>query len=278
MDEVTAELYGVAGHEVGALASAYLRARDADPKSSYGDFAAVSHPVDDELAELLVGMVCDGIVAPGYAPGTVERLSKKKNGRFLIMEADDGFVSPREEAREVFGLRLAQQHDEVELSASLLRVADDVLPETAVADLLLGLAVLRYTQSNSVCYLRGGMTWVSAPASSPGSTAPVWPAPRPIPGGSGATPSFARCPSGPVSGARTGSTGRSASSKATSRRRRPGAWRRHSPHRPENSPRTNALDGFNALTSWCVIVGGACLSCSWPFSGRGGTVGDEAGD
>ncbi|WP_329348909.1 phosphoribosylaminoimidazolecarboxamide formyltransferase [Streptomyces sp. NBC_01261] len=158
IDEVTAELYGVAGHEVGALASAYLRARDADPKSSYGDFAAVSHPVDDELAELLVGMVCDGIVAPGYAPGTVERLSRKKSGRFLIMEADDGFVSPREEAREVFGLRLAQQHDEVELSASLLHVADDVLPETAVADLLLGLAVLRYTQSNSVCYLRGGMT------------------------------------------------------------------------------------------------------------------------
>ncbi|MEV8547279.1 phosphoribosylaminoimidazolecarboxamide formyltransferase [Streptomyces sp. NPDC051572] len=158
IDEVTAELYGVAGHEVGALGSAYLRARDADPKSSYGDFAAVSHPVDDEIAELLAGMVCDGIVAPGYAPGTIERLSKKKNGRFLIMEADDGFVSPREEAREVFGLRLTQHQDEVELSASLLRVADDALPETAVADLLLGLAVLRYTQSNSVCYLRGGMT------------------------------------------------------------------------------------------------------------------------
>jgi phosphoribosylaminoimidazolecarboxamide formyltransferase/IMP cyclohydrolase len=158
IDEVTAELYGVADGEVGALASAYLRARDADPKSSYGDFAAVSHPVDAELAELLTGMVCDGIVAPGYAPGTVERLSKKKNGRFLIMEADDSFVSPREEAREVFGLRLNQQHDEVVLSSTLLRVVDDGLPDTAVADLLLGLAVLRYTQSNSVCYLRDGMT------------------------------------------------------------------------------------------------------------------------
>ena len=158
IDEVTAELYGVADGEVGALASAYLRARDADPKSSYGDFAAVSHPVDAELAELLTGMVCDGIVAPGYAPGTVERLSKKKNGRFLIMEADDSFVSPREEAREVFGLRLTQQHDEVVLSSTLLRVVDDGLPDTAVADLLLGLAVLRYTQSNSVCYLRDGMT------------------------------------------------------------------------------------------------------------------------
>ncbi|POX45885.1 phosphoribosylaminoimidazolecarboxamide formyltransferase [Streptomyces sp. Ru72] len=158
VDEVTAELYGVAGHEVGALASAYLRARDADPKSSYGDFAAVSRPVDTELAELLTGMVCDGIVAPGYEPGTVERLRRKKNGRFLIMEADAGFVPPHEEAREVFGLRLTQRHDEVRLSSTLLGVVDDVLPDTAVADLLLGLAVLRHTQSNSVCYLRDGMT------------------------------------------------------------------------------------------------------------------------
>jgi phosphoribosylaminoimidazolecarboxamide formyltransferase/IMP cyclohydrolase len=159
VDEVTAELYGVAGDEVGALASAYLRARDADPKSSYGDFVAVSHPVDAELAELLTGMVCDGIVAPGYAPGTVERLSRKKNGRFLIMEADEAFVPPRHEAREVFGLRLAQQHDDTELSSALLdHAVGDALPDGAVEDPLLGLAVLRYTPSNAVCYVRGGMT------------------------------------------------------------------------------------------------------------------------
>jgi AICAR transformylase/IMP cyclohydrolase PurH len=159
VDEVTTELYGVANGEVGPLASAYLRARDADPKSSYGDFAAVSHPVDDELTDLLTGMVCDGIVAPGYAPGTVERLSKKKNGRFLIMDTDDGFTPPHQDAREVFGLRLIQQQDEVELSSTLLdRVVGDPLPDTAVADLVLGLVVLRYTQSNSVCYLRHGMT------------------------------------------------------------------------------------------------------------------------
>jgi phosphoribosylaminoimidazolecarboxamide formyltransferase/IMP cyclohydrolase len=159
VDEVTAELYGVSGNEVGAVASAYLRARDADPKSSYGDFAAVSHPVDAELAELLTGMVCDGIIAPGYAPGVVARLSKKKNGRFLIMEADDTFAPPRHEAREIFGLRLTQQHDDVQLSSALINhVAGNALPETALEDLLLGLAVLRFTQSNSVCYLRDGMT------------------------------------------------------------------------------------------------------------------------
>ncbi|MGW2841021.1 phosphoribosylaminoimidazolecarboxamide formyltransferase [Streptomyces sp. NPDC001493] len=159
IDEVTAELYGVADGEIGALAGAYLRARDADPKSSYGDFAAVSHPVDAELAELLAGMVCDGIVAPGYAPGTVERLRRKKNGRFLIMEADVAFTPPRNETREVFGLRLTQQHDATELSPALLDpVVGDPLPGTASADLLLGLAVLRFTQSNSVCYVRDGMT------------------------------------------------------------------------------------------------------------------------
>lgn len=104
-------------------------------------------------------MVCDGIIAPGYAPGTVETLSKKKNGRFLVMEADEAFVPPEYEAREVFGLRLTQRCDEVALSYALLEnVVCGALPMAAREDLLLGLAVLRYTQSNSVCYLRGGVT------------------------------------------------------------------------------------------------------------------------
>lgn len=159
VDEVTAELYGVDRDRVGAVTSAYLRARDADPKSSYGDFAAVSHPVDAELAELLTRVVCDGVIAPGYAPGTVETLSRKKSGRFLVMEADATYTPPGQETREVFGMRLTQQRDDVPLSPALL---DDVvcgeLTASAREDLLLGLAVLRYTQSNSVCYVRGGAT------------------------------------------------------------------------------------------------------------------------
>lgn len=159
VDEVTAELYGVTGDSAGALTSAYLRARDADPRSSYGDFAALSHPVDSEFTELLTSVVCDGVIAPGYAPGTVGTLSKKKNGRFLVIEADPAFVPPRYEAREVFGLLLTQERDQVPLSAALLgHAAGGALPKTAADDLLLGLAAMRYTQSNSVCYLRGGMT------------------------------------------------------------------------------------------------------------------------
>jgi phosphoribosylaminoimidazolecarboxamide formyltransferase/IMP cyclohydrolase len=159
VDEVAAEPYGLAGADVGALTSAYLRARDADPRSSYGDFAAVSHPVDTELAELLAGIFCDGIIAPGFEPGTVERLGAKKKGRLIVMEADEEFVPPAREEREVFGLRLTQDRDDARLSAALLdQGPEGVLPAEAGEDLLLGLVVLRFTQSNSVCYVRDGMT------------------------------------------------------------------------------------------------------------------------
>ncbi|NUS12898.1 MAG: phosphoribosylaminoimidazolecarboxamide formyltransferase [Streptomyces sp.] len=159
LDAATAALYRTAP-AAGALTSAYVRARDADPKSSYGDFAAVSQPVDEELADLLAHVVSDGIIAPGFEPGTVAALSRKKKGRFLVVEADPGFVAPPQEERELHGVRLTQQRDDVPLHASLL---DDVvsggpLPAAAAEDLLLGLAVVRYTQSNSVCYVRDGVT------------------------------------------------------------------------------------------------------------------------
>jgi phosphoribosylaminoimidazolecarboxamide formyltransferase/IMP cyclohydrolase len=137
--------------------SAYVRARDADPKSSYGDFVAVSEPVDAELADFLRRVVSDGIVAPGYEPGVVATLAAKKNGRFLVVEADPGFRPPPTETREVYGLRLTQPRDDVELGRDVLP-AEPPLPDQAVDDLLLGLIVVRYTQSNSVAYLRNGMT------------------------------------------------------------------------------------------------------------------------
>ena len=162
VDEVTATLFGGTGSvdSMSAVTSAYLRARDADPKSSYGDFAAVSHPVDAGLARLLTGIVCDGIVAPGYAPGTTAQLSQKKGGRFLVIEADPSFTPPPRETREVFGIRLTQDRDQVRLSRDHLKPAGtgQPLPQAAVDDLLLGLTVLRHTQSNSVCYVRDGMT------------------------------------------------------------------------------------------------------------------------
>jgi AICAR transformylase/IMP cyclohydrolase PurH len=159
VDEAAAAPYGARADGISGIASAYLRARDADPKSSYGDFAAVSSPVDADLAGLLAGVVCDGIIAPGYDPGTVAALSRKKNGRFLILEADEAFTPSPRESREVFGVRLTHDRDQTPLSADLLQVVTgSPLTERAVSDLLLSMAVLRWTQSNSVCYVRDGVT------------------------------------------------------------------------------------------------------------------------
>ncbi|MEV4510306.1 phosphoribosylaminoimidazolecarboxamide formyltransferase [Dactylosporangium sp. NPDC049525] len=156
LDAVMARTYQVDPATTGALTGAYVRARDADPKSSYGDFVAVSEPVDAELADLLRRVVSDGVVAPGYEPGVVASLAAKKGGRFLVVTADAAFEPPPVETRDVYGLRLTQPRDDAPLTRELL--ADPRLPAAAVDDLLLGLVVVRYTQSNSVAYVRDGMT------------------------------------------------------------------------------------------------------------------------
>jgi AICAR transformylase/IMP cyclohydrolase PurH len=157
LDEVVAATYGI--QDAGAVTSAYLRARDADPKSSYGDFVAVSDPVDAELADVLRGLVCDGIVAPDFAPDALATLSAKKGGRFVVLQADPSVAPPPTTTREIYGLRLTEPADDLPLTTELL--ADPVcgtLSPQAREDLLLGLIVLRYTQSNSVAYLRDGAT------------------------------------------------------------------------------------------------------------------------
>ena len=144
IDAAMAAAYHLDRSAVGALTSAYVRARDADPKSSYGDLVAVSHPVDLELEAFLREVVSDGIVAPGYEPGVVAALAAKKSGRYLILEADPSFTPPPVEVREVYGLRLTQP-------------VDPPGPFIAQPDLRLGSIIARYTQSNSVVYVRDGM-------------------------------------------------------------------------------------------------------------------------
>lgn len=159
LDPTMTETYGLTPATVGAVTSAYVRARDTDPRSSYGDFAAVSAPVDAELAQLLRGLVCDGIVAPGYEPGTVATLSAKKNGAFVVLEANPTYQPPAEEIREVYGMRFTQPRDDTLLDRrSLADVRVGTIPDEARDDLLLGLIVVRHTQSNSVAYVRDGMT------------------------------------------------------------------------------------------------------------------------
>jgi phosphoribosylaminoimidazolecarboxamide formyltransferase/IMP cyclohydrolase len=139
--------------------AAYVRSRDADPKSSYGDMIAVSETVDTELAQFLAGVVSDGIIAPDFEPGSVAILAPKKHGAFILMTADTGYQPPEWERRDVYGVDLEQQRDLTPITADLLHVASGpALPPGAVRDALLGLITIRYTQSNSVALVADGVT------------------------------------------------------------------------------------------------------------------------
>jgi phosphoribosylaminoimidazolecarboxamide formyltransferase/IMP cyclohydrolase len=164
LPEDLAGAYEVAGRELTPLARAYVRARGADPKSSFGDFVALSDPVDQATADFLKGVISDGVVAPGFEEGALETLCAKKGGNFIVMEADPDFVAPAQESRELFGLRLTQ--DRNNRSITLDDVAEPVcgiLSDEARRDMVLGLIALKYTQSNSVGYaLDGQMIGIGA--------------------------------------------------------------------------------------------------------------------
>ena len=152
-----ARAYEVEGQELTPAALAYVRARGADPKCSFGDFAALSEPVDDATAAFLAGVVSDGVVAPGFAPSALEKLRAKKGGGFIVLRADPDFVPPARESRDLFGVRLVQDRNAHLVSAADLEtVVCGQLTPAAKRDLLLGLVTLKYTQSNSVGYALGG--------------------------------------------------------------------------------------------------------------------------
>jgi len=152
-----AEMYEVTGAELTPAALAYVRARGADPKCSFGDFVALSEPVDEVTANFLKTVVSDGIIAPGYHPSALATLSAKKGGSFIVLEVDPAFQPPAREAREVFGVRLTQDRNAHVFSVQdLNEVVCGELTEDARRDLVLGYTTLKYTQSNSVGYALGG--------------------------------------------------------------------------------------------------------------------------
>jgi phosphoribosylaminoimidazolecarboxamide formyltransferase/IMP cyclohydrolase len=152
-----AKAYEVEGKALTPAALAYVRARGADPKCSFGDFAALSDVVDLATAEFLKGVVSDGIVAPGFEPAALEILKQKKNGGFIVIEADAAFTPPKRESREIFGMRMVQDRNDHAIGeAELKDVVCGALTPEAKRDLLLGLVAIKYTQSNSVGYALGG--------------------------------------------------------------------------------------------------------------------------
>lgn len=144
--------------QLSPVASAYLRARSSDPRASYGDFIAISHEVDESCARMVKKVVSDGIIAPGYTPQAREILASKRDGKYLVLQADPGFEPPATETREIFGVRMIQDADITPLTveSELGNVVTGSADDTIRADLILGLIALKYTQSNSVAYSRAG--------------------------------------------------------------------------------------------------------------------------
>lgn len=145
--------------ELSPLACAYARARGADRVSSFGDFAAMSDPVDVPTAKLLKREVSDGVIAPGFEPGALEILNEKKKGGYAVIEVDPSYVPEEIEQRDVFGIVFEQKRNNVAITAaSLTNIVTEkkCFTEDAIRDLILAQITLKYTQSNSVCFALGG--------------------------------------------------------------------------------------------------------------------------
>lgn len=145
--------------ELTSVACAYIRARGADRLCSYGDWAALSRPCDAATAAYLKGEVSDGIIAPGYSPEALDILKSKKKGNYTIVQIDPAYVPPAVEEKEVFGVTFSQGRNDVPIDETLLTnivTKARELPDTVKRDMLTALITLKYTQSNSVCYVKNG--------------------------------------------------------------------------------------------------------------------------
>ena len=141
------------------IANAYIRARGADRMSSYGDFAALSDECDEATAMYLSKEVSDGIIAPSYSKEALEILKKKKKGNYLVIQIDENYVPKEIERKEVFGVTFEQGRNNIKINEEMLDnivTENKDMPESAKRDLLISLITLKYTQSNSVCYVKDG--------------------------------------------------------------------------------------------------------------------------
>lgn len=153
-------VYEVKEKELTDVATAYVRARQADPMCSFGDFVAVSQEIDVATAMILKIEVSDGIIAPSFAPEALEILKAKKGGGFIILKADPNFVPPAKEYRTAGGVGFLQKRNDVIFEASRLDkvvTKNAEIPDGAKLDLILASIAIKYTQSNSVGYAKNGM-------------------------------------------------------------------------------------------------------------------------
>ena len=141
------------------IACAYIRARGADRMSSYGDWAALSDVCDKRTAQYLKHEVSDGIIAPGYTDEALEILRSKKGGKYNVVQIDPNYECAPVEQKDVFGITFEQGHNNYEISTDLLNevvTKNKNIPDDAKRDMVISLITLKYTQSNSVCYVKDG--------------------------------------------------------------------------------------------------------------------------
>lgn len=160
LNEVERKIYWVDDMgDLSPLASAYARARGADRMSSFGDFIALSDVCDVDTAKLIKREVSDGIIAPGYEPEALELLKAKKKGNYAVIKIDSDYTPNPVETKDVYGITFEQGRNELVIDDSLFAnvvTEKKKIPEQAKRDLAIAMITLKYTQSNSVCYVKGG--------------------------------------------------------------------------------------------------------------------------
>ena len=160
LSETLAKIYWVDDMgELSPLACAYARARGADTMSSFGDFIALSDECDKDTAMLIKREVSDGVIAPGFSKEALEILAQKKNGNYNIIKIDENYQPAPLEHKQVYGVTFEQGRQELPIDDELLSnivTENKVIPENAVRDLKISLITLKYTQSNSVCFVKDG--------------------------------------------------------------------------------------------------------------------------
>ena len=160
LDDVLRKIYWVDDQgELSPLASAYARARGADRMSSFGDFISLSDVCDVATAKLIKREVSDGVIAPGYEPEALEILKSKKNGNYNVILIDPDYVPEELERKQVFGVVFEQGHNNLKIDKEMLKnivTENKDLTEEAAMDPVISLITLKYTQSNSVCFVKGG--------------------------------------------------------------------------------------------------------------------------
>ena len=157
LNDVEKKIYWV--EDITPMANAYIRARGADRMSSFGDFISLSDTCDEATALVIKREVSDGIIAPGYTPEALKILSAKKNGNYNVIEIDPSYVPAALERKQVFGVTFEQGRNELKIDDdffSNIVTENKDLPEQAKIDLTIAMITLKYTQSNSVCYTKGG--------------------------------------------------------------------------------------------------------------------------